>query len=84
MFFSRTSKILLSFLVVRNAFNLNKIFYKPNPLSIRLYMSGISEEDAAARAASTDPAINPAAPTFFDKIVSKEIPANVIYEDDLW
>ena len=43
----------------------------------------MSEVDAAAIAASTDPAINPAASTFFDKIVSKEISANVIYEDDL-
>ena len=43
----------------------------------------MSEVDAAAIAASTDPAINPAAPTFFDKIVSKDIPANVIYEDDM-
>jgi histidine triad (HIT) family protein len=42
----------------------------------------MSEVDAAAIAASTDPAVNPYAPTFFDKIVSKEIPANVIYEDD--
>lgn len=32
---------------------------------------------------SSDPAINPAAPTLFDKIVSKEIPADIIHEDDL-
>jgi histidine triad (HIT) family protein len=43
----------------------------------------MSEVDAAKTAASTDPAVNPFAPTFFDKIVSKEIPAKVIYEDDL-
>ena len=42
------------------------------------------EEIAANAAASTDPAINPFAPTFFDKIVSKEIPAKIIFEDDLW
>jgi len=42
-----------------------------------------SEVDAAAAAASTDPAINPNAPTFFDKIVSKEIPAAIIHEDEL-
>lgn len=42
-----------------------------------------SEQDAAAIAASSDPAINPAAPTFFDKLVSKEIPANIIFEDEL-
>ena len=37
----------------------------------------------AAIAASQDPAINPAAPTFFDKLVSKEIPAAILYEDNL-
>jgi histidine triad (HIT) family protein len=42
-----------------------------------------SEVVAAEIAASTDPAINPAAPTFFDKLVSKDIPANILYEDDL-
>jgi histidine triad (HIT) family protein len=41
------------------------------------------EVDAARQAASTDPAVNPNAPTFFDKIVSKQIPANIIFEDDL-
>ena len=50
--------------------------------SFAVTMSGSSEEDKAAIAASTDPAINPAAPTFFDKLVSKEIPAAIIYEDD--
>jgi hypothetical protein len=40
-------------------------------------MSTFNEVDAAAQALSTDPAINPSAPTFFDKIVSKEIPAQV-------
>jgi hypothetical protein len=43
-----------------------------------------SEVNAAQTAASTDPAINPYAPTFFDKIVSKDIPAKIIYEDDIW
>ena len=42
-----------------------------------------SEVDASSAAASSDPAINPKAPTFFDKLVMKEIPANIIYEDDL-
>lgn len=45
--------------------------------------TGNTEVDAAAAAASTDPAINPNAPTFFDKLVSKQIPANIIYEDDI-
>ena len=47
----------------------------------RLFMS--SEVDAAAAAASTDPAVNPNAATFFDKIVDKSIPAIIIYEDEL-
>ena len=42
-----------------------------------------SEVDAAAIAASSDPAINPAAPTFFDKLIAKEIPSSILYEDDL-
>jgi hypothetical protein len=46
-------------------------------------MSSENEVNAAEVAASTDPAINPRAPTFFDKLVSKDIPADVIFEDDL-
>ena len=41
-----------------------------------------SEVNDALKAASTDPAINPNAPTFFDKLISKEIPSKIIYEDD--
>lgn len=50
-----------------------------------LYQSAVkmsNEVTAAEQAQSTDPAINPQAPTFFDKLVSKEIPADIIYEDD--
>jgi diadenosine tetraphosphate (Ap4A) HIT family hydrolase len=46
-------------------------------------MSSNNEAQAAANAASTDAAVNPNAPTFFDKIVSKEVKANIIYEDEL-
>ena len=42
-----------------------------------------NEVDLSKIAASSDPAINPNAPSFFDKIVSKEIPSTIIYEDDL-
>lgn len=45
-------------------------------LSSQLYKK-MNEVDAAAKALSSDPAINPNAPTFFDKLVSKEIPAQV-------
>jgi len=46
-------------------------------------MSFMDEVHAADIAASTDPAVNPNAATFFDKIVSKEIPATIIHEDEL-
>lgn len=59
-------------------FNINNLHLKPRYLTM-----SSSEVDAAAIAASSDPAINPSAPTFFDKLVSKEIPAKTIYEDDL-
>lgn len=53
-------------------------------LVVQRRMSSYNNEvDAASIAASTDPAINPSAPTFFDKIVSKEIPSQIIHEDDL-
>lgn len=42
----------------------------------------VGEVDASLIAASSDPAINPAAPTFFDKLVAKQIPSNIIYEDE--
>eukprot|EP00596_Hydrurales_sp_CCMP1899_P010824 CAMPEP_0119041500 /NCGR_PEP_ID=MMETSP1177-20130426/12398_1 /TAXON_ID=2985 /ORGANISM="Ochromonas sp, Strain CCMP1899" /LENGTH=136 /DNA_ID=CAMNT_0007007583 /DNA_START=185 /DNA_END=595 /DNA_ORIENTATION=+ len=41
-----------------------------------------SEVDAATAASSSDPALNPALPTFFDKLVSKDIPSKILYEDD--
>jgi histidine triad (HIT) family protein len=57
---------------------------RPNPtLFTRSMSSTISEVEAAAIAASTDPAVNPNATTFFDKLVSKQIPANIIFEDDV-
>ncbi|KAL6784180.1 hypothetical protein ACKKBG_A05120 [Auxenochlorella protothecoides x Auxenochlorella symbiontica] len=40
-----------------------------------------SETEAAARAAASGAATS-AQPTIFDKIVAKEIPAKIIYEDD--
>ena len=62
-------------------------YYKNTKLSYNItkfHMSNIvNEVEAAKLAASSDPAINPNAPTFFDKLVSKEIPSTTIYEDDL-
>ncbi|KAL8162949.1 hypothetical protein V2J09_014438 [Rumex salicifolius] len=39
-----------------------------------------SEKEAALAAAAAPPPVD--SPTIFDKIISKEIPANVVYEDD--
>ncbi|KAI7756676.1 hypothetical protein M8C21_017553 [Ambrosia artemisiifolia] len=38
------------------------------------------DEEAAARAAATE--ADSGAPTIFDKIISKEIPSSIVYEDD--
>lgn len=46
-----------------------------------LGVKAMSEVDAAQKAAAAG-AANHDAPTIFDKIISKEIPATVIYEDD--
>lgn len=58
-------------------------FSSPFVTSTRKFSIMSDEVKAAEIAASTDPAINPFAPTFFDKLVSKEIPARIVYEDDL-
>ena len=51
----------------------------------RLFSKVMSSEDEVAKAAiaaSTDPAINPNAPTFFDKLIDGSIPADIIYQDE--
>lgn len=78
--FTRRSFAFSSF----RSLSLSPKFVKNSSISIvNRKMASNSEVDAAAIAASTDPAINPNAPTFFDKIVSGQIPAKVIYEDEL-
>mmetsp|Transcript_1629 Transcript_1629/g.6022 ORF Transcript_1629/g.6022 Transcript_1629/m.6022 type:complete len:189 (-) Transcript_1629:97-663(-) len=39
-------------------------------------------EESAAKKAAAEGLVDSEGPTIFDKIISKEIPANVIYEDD--
>ena len=63
--------------------NSNKLFQNIQPSNLVLRKMSSNEVDLSKIAASSDPAINPNAPSFFDKIVSKEIPSTVIYEDDL-
>ena len=54
----------------------------PPPIIYRRMSKIVDETEAAKIAASSDPAINPNAPTFFDKLVNKEIPANLLHEDE--
>jgi hypothetical protein len=61
-----------------SAFHLSPKSYFNSSPSLRMS----SEVDAATAASSSDPALNPALPTFFDKLVSKDIPSKIIYEDD--
>jgi histidine triad (HIT) family protein len=68
----------------RSSFNslINRRIFPQNQVVTTRYMSD-AESAAAAAAAESDPALNPRAATFFDKIVSKEIPADLVHEDDL-
>lgn len=43
-------------------------------------VSATSDEEAAARGAAVDADTN--APTIFDKIISREIPSTIVYEDE--
>ncbi|PHT55453.1 Histidine triad nucleotide-binding protein 2, mitochondrial [Capsicum baccatum] len=50
-----------------------------NLTSHRSYVAAAHDEEAAARAAAVN--ADTGAPTIFDKIIAKEIPASVVYED---
>lgn len=57
----------------------------PRPLhfrSVRVFSSvkATSDEESAARAAAAN--ADSGAPTIFDKIISKEIPSTIVYEDE--
>ncbi|CAO2831458.1 unnamed protein product [Amaranthus hypochondriacus] len=65
--------------------SLTRLVGRPSPSLTRIVSqstssnSYMSSEKEAALAASSTP---PDSPTIFDKILNKEIPANVVYEDD--
>ncbi|KAK6917014.1 HIT-like domain [Dillenia turbinata] len=44
------------------------------------HVSATNDEEASAKAAAAD--ADTGAPTIFDKIISKEIPSSIVYEDD--
>uniref|UniRef100_A0A7N0T4K3 HIT domain-containing protein n=1 Tax=Kalanchoe fedtschenkoi TaxID=63787 RepID=A0A7N0T4K3_KALFE len=56
------------------------IFQPPHVRNWRIepFMNAVNNEEAAAKAAAFDTD----GPTIFDKIISKEIPSAVVYEDD--
>lgn len=49
----------------------------------RLMTTSAHDETAAAQRAATSGAASDNGPTIFDKILSREIPASVVFEDDL-
>jgi len=59
-------------------------YHKPARYTTSNFLQkNMSTEDEVAKAeiaASTDPAVNPNAPTFFDKLVDGSIPADIIYQ----
>lgn len=59
-----------------------KTLISPRRFIFRSMSNIVDEAEAAKIAASTDPAINPNVPTFFDKLVNKEIPSTLLHEDD--
>ncbi|KAL8193857.1 hypothetical protein R6Q57_026099 [Mikania cordata] len=67
-----------------NSFSLfQSSFQHPVRQCARRAMSRVSathDEEAAARAVTTE--ANGGAPTIFDKIISKEIPSTIVYEDE--
>nr|XP_023874357.1 14 kDa zinc-binding protein-like [Quercus suber]XP_023874358.1 14 kDa zinc-binding protein-like [Quercus suber] len=47
---------------------------------LQFYASATNNEEAAARAAAAN--ADSGAPTIFDKIIAKEIPSSIVYEDE--
>ncbi|XP_022862100.1 14 kDa zinc-binding protein-like isoform X4 [Olea europaea var. sylvestris] len=57
--------------------------FSPRPLECRRALSSVkatNDEEAAARVTAVD--ADTGAPTIFDKIIAKEIPSSIVYEDD--
>lgn len=73
-YISRTQQLPISTPRLTARYTTSRLFSK--------VMSSDDEVAKAAIAASTDPAINPNAPTFFDKLVDGSIPADIIYQDE--
>eukprot|EP00884_Botryococcus_braunii_P013186 jgi/Botrbrau1/21869/Bobra.0859s0001.1 len=69
----------------RSRFGLTRLLFQGpgnQKLLCRSSIRVMASEEAAAKAAAAAGAATSAAPTIFDKIVSKDIPADIIYEDD--
>ncbi|CAN1810296.1 14 kDa zinc-binding protein [Linum perenne] len=55
-------------------------FTHSNPRRLRFASNAVSDEEAAAKAAAAN--VDEGAPTIFDKIIAKEIPSSIVYEDE--
>ncbi|CAI9090561.1 OLC1v1025361C1 [Oldenlandia corymbosa var. corymbosa] len=72
----------LGFVKASNSISRN-IPFLHSPLNFRRTLCSVRathDEEAAARAAAADAVTG--APTIFDKIISKEIPSSIVYEDE--
>merc|ERR1711934_667140 len=63
---------------------INSAWSRHQNLDVRTRAASMSNggEESAAKKAAAEGLVDSEGPTIFDKIISKEIPANVIYEDD--
>eukprot|EP00262_Sarcandra_glabra_P007186 TRINITY_DN19823_c0_g1_i1.p1 TRINITY_DN19823_c0_g1~~TRINITY_DN19823_c0_g1_i1.p1 ORF type:complete len:182 (-),score=33.86 TRINITY_DN19823_c0_g1_i1:201-746(-) len=79
----RHSSTLRAFTTTKtiSSFNLsNNLLPLQLPRSICRRISASSDEEASAKAAANT--AQTGAPTIFDKIIAKEIPSNIVYEDE--
>lgn len=71
-------KRTLTTLLVAASFRQSTAFLQTSSSFSRLQACRMSSVSSP----SDDPMVNPQAPTFFDKLVSKEVPATILFEDD--
>ncbi|XP_050232212.1 14 kDa zinc-binding protein isoform X3 [Mercurialis annua] len=74
--------LLRNFANTKTAFsNGSKIFVLPMKSRRSLFCTNaVNDEEASARAAAAS--AESGAPTIFDKIIAKEIPSSIVYEDE--
>ncbi|CAK8577398.1 unnamed protein product [Lathyrus sativus] len=69
-----------AFLVKANSYNFSNSVLPLHSRRLRFSACAANNEQAAARAAAIN--ADSGAPTIFDKIINKEIPSSIVYEDE--